>query len=185
MNTRKPDQTPSRRNWAQALERGGFLRSVAGDEDFAAAEHAFDLMSTSGKGIIVTGEYGVGKTQLARAIIANMTRPPVCVTLTDTVDTDKLSKEWIRNYRLYSRSVFLDDLGAEKPTNEYGVITDPAADFIVNYHAHWNGASLIIITTNLTTDEIDARYGGRVLSRLKDLCVPLHLTGEDKRKWER
>ena len=41
----------------------------------------------------------------------------------------------------------------------------------------------LIVTTNLTTAELDARYGGRVLSRLKDLCVPLRLNGCDKRKW--
>ena len=27
------------------------------------------------------------------------------------------------------------------------------------------------------------RYSSRVCSRLKELCLPLHLTGADRRKW--
>ena len=72
-------------------------------------------------------------------------------------------------------------IGAERTVNEYGVRIEAAGDFIVNYHAY--GAKRLFITTNLSAPEIDARYGGRVLSRLKDLCVPVRFTGKDKRTW--
>ena len=38
-------------------------------------------------------------------------------------------------------------------------------------------------TTNLSGEELEARYTMRVCSRLKDLMVPLHLKGGDKRRW--
>lgn len=45
--------------------------------------------------------------------------------------------------------------------------------------------SMMFATTNLNAATTDSRYGGRTLSRLKDFCVALHLTGEDKRKWNK
>ena len=58
-----------------------------------------------------------------------------------------------------------------------------SGDFIVTWHELHRTGTRLVVTTNLTTAELDARYGGRVLSRLKDLCVPLRLNGGDKRKW--
>ena len=75
------------------------------------------------------------------------------------------------------------DFGAENPVSDYGVRLERAGDFIVTWHELHRTGTRLVVTTNLTTAELDARYGGRVLSRLKDLCVPLRLNGGDKRKW--
>ena len=108
---------------------------------------------------------------------------PHLVNLADSREIVKLGDDWMEYYaeNLYETNVVLDDLGAEKPENDYGVRFERAGEFIANYHTRGKGR--LIISTNLTTAEIDSRYGGRVLSRLKDLCVPLRLTGRDKRTW--
>ena len=69
--------------------------------------------------------------------------------------------------------------------SDYGVRLERAGDFIVAWNELHRQGTRLIITTNLTTAELDGRYGGRVLSRLKDLCVPLRLNGGDKRRWEK
>ena len=104
-------------------------------------------------------------------------------------------KALIRNYRGKSyldpmmtlRTAFSDiepaDLGAENPVSDYGVRLERAGDFVVTWHELHRTGTRLVVTTNLTTSELDARYGGRVFSRLKDLCVPLRLNGGDKRTW--
>ena len=172
-------------SWAEALERGGFRRDIAGDVDFDAAVHACELAFDGERpqGVIVSGEYGVGKSCLVRAIAAAFRYRPRIVDLADSREIGKLDEAWMdyNSENLYATNVVLDDLGAEKPQNDYGIRFERAGEFIANYHARGKGR--LIISTNLTTAEIDSRYGGRVLSRLKDLCVPLRLSGRDKRTW--
>jgi len=157
---------------------------VAGDEDFHAALLAVEMMVATGRGLVVSGEYGVGKTALVRTV-ARTFGSVFQVRLALPVDLERFDPKW-QEFHLEApcrQNVFLDDLGAESPVSEYGVKKDPAGDFIVKYHELHAEGTRLFVTTNLTTAEIDARYGGRVLSRLKDLCVPLRLAGKDKRRW--
>ena len=78
-------------------------------------------------------------------------------------------------------NVVLDDLGAEPPVCSYGVRRELAGEFITRYHMLGRGR--LFITTNLDGDAMLNQYTMRITSRLKDLCVPLHLTGRDKRTW--
>ena len=48
---------------------------------------------------------------------------------------------------------------------------------------HRLGGGRLFVTTNLTGEELAERYTVRLTSRLKDLTIPLHLTGGDKRQW--
>ena len=169
------------------LEANGWKRSVAGDADFDAAVAAIDLMASSGKGLIVSGEYGVGKSALA-AIASRMFGGSVFkVRLCIPDDLDRFLRSWQEYFaeNPYAQNAWLDDLGAENPVSDYGVRLERAGDFIVAWNELHRQGTRLIITTNLTTAELDGRYGGRVLSRLKDLCVPLRLNGGDKRRWER
>ena len=79
------------------------------------------------------------------------------------------------------RNVILDDLGAENIKNEYGVKRDIVGEFICRYHT--KGKGRLFITTNLRGPELLDRYGGRVVDRLKQLCVPFHMKGKSKRQW--
>ena len=79
------------------------------------------------------------------------------------------------------RNVILDDLGAENIKNEYGVKRDIVGEFICRYHTRGKGR--LFITTNLRGPELLDKYGGRVVDRLKQLCVPFHMEGKSKRKW--
>jgi len=166
------------------LETGGWTRAVAGKDDFEAALLAIEQMCETGRGLIVSGEYGVGKTALAK-IVAQAFGGAFTVRLAVPEDLRRFDVHWLELYAEdpYAQNAWLDDLGAESPVNEYGVKRDPAGDFIVQYHALHDENTRLIVTTNLNTSEVDQRYGGRVLSRLKDLCVPLRLQGPDKRRW--
>ena len=166
------------------LERQGWTRRVAGDADFTAAVRAIDELFRTGRGLLVSGEYGVGKSALAAAV-AKAFAPVFKVRLAVPSDMERLRRDWQEYWAInpYTQNVWLDDLGAEPFVNEYGVKTEAAGDFIVTWHELHAAGVRLIVTTNLSANELDARYGGRVFSRLKDLCIPLRLTGTDKRQW--
>jgi len=168
----------------QYLESCGWTRAIAGKDDFEAALLAIERMCETGHGLIVSGEYGVGKSALADVVVKAF-GGAFAVRLALPDDLDRLDRSWQEYHaeRPYARNVWLDDLGAESPVSDYGVRRDAAGDFIVRYHELHEDGTRLIVTTNLTTAEFDTRYGGRVLSRLKDLCVPLRLRGTDKRQW--
>ena len=87
-------------------------------------------------------------------------------------------------------SVILDDLGAESAITDYGIKRETAAEFVVRYHRQRMAERVadgptrrLFVTTNLTGEQIAERYTARLTSRIKELCIPLHLKGADKRRW--
>lgn len=167
---------------ARFLERGGWLRSVAGERDFCEAARAFAACSlTERKGIYVWGGFGCGKTAFVAAATRITRRPTVVLPL--ATESGRLDRdEWPHfNRELLEANVVLDDLGAEPPACSFGVRRELAGEFITRYHMLGRGR--LFITTNLDGEAMLNQYTMRITSRLKDLCVPLHLTGRDKREW--
>lgn len=162
------------------LNQNGWTESVAGD-DFNVGLNA--LVKSSGMeryGIIVTGEYGCGKTSFVQSALKGIRT----INCTIPEQVDYLNYESYRESisELMDSSILIDDLGAERIRNNYGVREDLVGDFICRYHLYGKGR--LYITTNLRGEEILERYGGRVLSRLKDLCIPIKFKGADKRVWK-
>ena len=169
------------------LERHGWTRRIAGEKDFTAAIEAIKLADDSGLGLLIAGPCGVGKTLLVK-LVAKAYGPHRFLELSDPNDVEKLSNEWqeLWSEDLNAENVVLDDIGAESPVNDYGVRLEPVAVFLAQRHNRFAGFPFprLFATTNLNSGELDNRYGGRMYSRLKDLCVPLRLTGPDKRRWK-
>ena len=126
--------------------------------------------------------FGSGKTALARAICAQFTKPPVWVDMGSPEKAELLdARVWPHwNEVALGHCVVLDDLGSEATLNDYGIRREPAGEFVVRYHLR--GSGRLFVTTNLSGEELEARYTMRVCSRLKDLMIPLHLKGGDKRR---
>ena len=190
------------------LERRGWTMSVAGEADFAAASHALAMCSLDGLsgganppgeprldgdvsphlqparrlGIFAFGRYGCGKTALLKAI-SPLFEPVHFVPLNDPHYAELMDAEMWPNWNgdAIRCSVILDDLGAESAVTDYGIKRETAAEFVVRYHRE--GGGRLFVTTNLTGEEIAERYTARLTSRIKELCIPLHLKGADKRKW--
>ena len=208
-----PPQEPSPELVAKAgayLERRGWTRAVAGEADFAAASLALARCSLDGlsgganppgeprldgdvsphlqparrRGIFAFGRYGCGKTALMRAI-KPLFRPVHFVPLNDPECAALMNLDLWPNWNADAMrcSVILDDLGAESAVTDYGIKRELAAEFVVRYHQVGEGR--LLITTNLTGEEIAERYTARLTSRIKELCIPRHLKGADKRHWEK
>jgi len=160
---------------------------------------------TAGKGLLLTGSIGVGKTHLAVGVLQRLVRERGVKGL--FCDYRELLKNIQNSYNAQvhttelellkpvfaSEVLVLDDLGAQKP-NEW--VWDTVA-LILN--TRYNDRQTTIITTNYAdlpaaagqaTDAERAareqtlgdRIGDRMLSRLAEMCIRVKMTGKDCRQ---
>lgn len=145
-------------------------------------EH-FDEMLANNAGLIFYGSPGAGKT-FAASCIANALmerRVPVLVTsivrLTANMFGDDLNELLFRMNT--ARLLVLDDFGAERNT-EF-----KAEQIFTVIDARYAAKKPMIITTNLTDfkTETDVRRK-RVYDRIFEVCTPIKMDGESKRRAE-
>lgn len=162
----------------------GFDPEVCGENDFKllidAAHKAFNITTPRRVGMIITGDYGCGKTRFVKSL--RLGGSFIDLNITEAIEFIDQRGGYASSIDDMCRSnIVLDDLGAENIKNEYGVKRDVVGEFICRYHV--KGEGRLFITTNLRGEELLDRYGGRVVDRLKQMCVPVHMNGKSKRKW--
>lgn len=147
------------------------------------------LTDTHGKsGIMFMGKPGNGKTTTLRAIarlieyVTEQTLGYSKRTVVNIYSAKELANECVamqrypKDYReLVSQEMIgIDDLGEEpKEIIEYGRICTPIIDFISERYNRQLG---MIITTNLTGEQLERKYGSRIYDRFKEalFIVPFH-----------
>lgn len=166
------------------LLEGGFLAEVAGP-DFALviAAASAGAAATPRRGVLLTGAYGCGKTMAAELIYPGIKR----VSVVDVRHISWLNAESDGSSEhpgMMDKAILLDDVGAERPGNDYGVRIEVVGDWLCRRHEQWvkGRAPLLAVTTNLNAEAIGERYGGRMLSRLLEMVVPVRMVGGDHRK---
>lgn len=148
-------------------------------------EYAADLKANlkAGRGLILKGPVGTGKTSLA---IATMRRAMdlkfTCffipmVSLLDTIFTMRDTEEKYRfEQRIRNTNLLvLDDLGAEY--DQQWVLAK--VDSIVT--ERYNRLRSTIITTNLGHNDLMNRYNKRILDRLDSTCRVINFDGKSLR----
>lgn len=97
------------------------------------------------------------------------------VSMSFYLDRLRADKTEAKDKALRAPILFLDDLGASTQT-------DWAQDQVFQLLDHRADRSLqTLITSNLTVDEIGQHYNERISSRLRQLCIPVAMTGRDRR----
>lgn len=141
----------------------------------------FDKMLKDGKGLLLFGTVGNGKT-FAAACIANALIDkdfPCRMTTFSDIAKDifdgKLNPHDLNRYAL----LVLDDLMAERKTEYMQEIVFNVID------SRYRAGLPTIVTSNLTADAIknpaDVAYQ-RIFSRLLEMCLPIECKGEDRRR---
>ena len=139
-----------------------------------------------GKGILFFGDVGTGKTYFACAIaneliekgytchVTNFAR--VVNRIASTFDKQAIIDS-LNSYQI----LVIDDLAAERDTDYMNEIVWNVID------SRYRARKPIIITTNLTSGEMFNPVNvskKRVYSRLLEMCIPVEVRGEDRRKKE-
>jgi len=161
-------------------------------------------VDTAGKGLLLTGSIGTGKTHLAVGIMLGLMEKGISCRF---CDYRELLKQIQHSYNpqvaitelevlqpIFDAEVLvLDELGAQKPTDW---VWDTVA-LVLN--TRYNDKRTTIITTNYPDlapggyaatvaqraareETLGDRIGERMRSRLAEMCVPVMLNGEDFRQ---
>ena len=129
-----------------------------------------------GRGVLLRGNTGVGKTFLFQSLGYRI-QPA------DEIAEIRLAdiREWLDGRK--EKRMVIDDLGCERKVVEYGA-TEEVMRLVIAHRAD-RAKAVTHVTTNLSAEDIGARYGDRTLSRLLGMCAPFTLAGPDMRTQER
>ncbi len=141
----------------------------------------FSKMLEDGKGLLLFGTVGNGKT-FAAACIANALIdkgiPCMMTRFSDIAQGIFDGKFTCHDFNKYPLLV-LDDLAAERKTEYMQEIVFSVID------SRYRAGLPLIVTSNLTAEAIknpaDIAYQ-RIFSRLLEMCVPIEVKGEDRRR---
>ena len=92
-----------------------------------------------------------------------------------TTDAAEYLQSW-RDIALTTSFVVFDDLGAEENTEDSQNIVRRLLMY------RYNHCKQTVITTNLTGEELKARYSERIVSRIYEDYLVVVMNGEDRRK---
>ncbi|MDD4515724.1 hypothetical protein [Massilibacteroides sp.] len=141
------------------------------------------MSDTQGKGLLLTGDCGRGKSTIGCGVIplifahfANTRITPISAE-SIVEKMDKLIPE--ADYFNVHSGYAIDDLGCESLANNYGNKYEPAVRLINEIEAK---IKTLIITTNLTPEQLLDRYGVRTMDRLIRLCKVIKFKGKSLRK---
>lgn len=134
------------------------------------------MTDNRGRGLLMMGGCGLGKTVIGMYILPLLIRD-VHHKVVNIFTAQELNKKIDEILKLHV--VYVDDIGTEDNLNSYGNKRCPFAELCDE--AEKKG-KLLILTTNLNVQELTARYGERVVDRLRAVTKVVALMGESKRR---
>lgn len=139
-----------------------------------------ELGYTFKKGLLIRGISGLGKTYLFNCIKDNELSP---ITIYSMIEISEIVKsEGFLELPLNNGITYLDDVGTEEHTvNHFGTKINFFKNFIEKYYLNNSVYNRLILSTNNNFAEIEAKYGFRVRSRIKDMFNIIDVTGNDMR----
>ena len=134
------------------------------------------LSDSKGKGLLLYGNCGLGKTIIACKIL------PVLIKhyqkkIVKVIDAQDMNRD-IDTFRK-TKMLVIDDIGCEGISNNYGEKRVAFSEIIDAAEKYGN---LIIATTNLDLKEMAARYGDRTMDRIVSTMRCVKITGKSLRK---
>ncbi len=167
--------------WNFAADDGTNPQMVTAMQNYV--QH-FDEFRQQGKGLLLFGNVGTGKTFLAACVANALIDKGVPCLVTNFARIANTVQGLFEGRQEYYDSLnkfpllVLDDLSAERKTEYMQEIVFNVID------ARYRANLPLIVTTNLTREELqqpaDITYQ-RIYSRLFEMCTPIEIAGSDRR----
>ena len=133
------------------------------------------LADNKGKGLLLAGSCGRGKTLIATRIL------PIFISelgrvysIYNSYDLNVRQKEVF-----YSHLLCIDDLGIENESVQYG---ERRNVFVELMDLVEKKGKFIVVTTNLTQEQIKEKYGTRTIDRFYSCCEIVQFSGQSLRR---
>lgn len=133
------------------------------------------LEDTRGQGLMCIGNCGRGKSLVCSKIL------PIVLYKHFSLVSKRYSMQDLSNNldeALQQRFIILDDVGTEEMRVKYGEKRTPFAEIVDQAERKGN---TMVITSNLTTQDFQAKYGERVVDRLRELTKLVAFQGKSLR----
>lgn len=134
------------------------------------------LTDNKGRGLMLVGGCGVGKTLIGMRIIPLLINH-YCrkvVTICTANELNKSPDEIINRHVIY-----VDDVGTEDISNIYGNKRMPFAELV---DLAERDGKLLMFSTNLDDEHLAVKYGDRVVDRLHAIVKKVTINGKSNRK---
>ena len=132
------------------------------------------LADNKGKGLLFIGDCGRGKTLITTMILPILFQDiQRVVNIYDASDLNTKTRDIFEKH-----IIVIDDLGTES-VMEYGERRAVFADLIDQAEKR---GKLLIVTTNLSSDEMSDKYGVKTIDRFFSCCRIIKFSGESLRK---
>ena len=180
------------------LTNGGYTKELAVD-DFQKILNAVSSIANSKTkaGLLLLGNVGCGKTTAIKAIVqdyvfVNMPNPSDHGLLLPHVADRRVDGGVYEREGWWTiiddENVIIDDLGNESIKKSFRNITDVFATFIMQFYPESyknpNKEARLFITSNLTEEQLEERYGIRTMDRVYEMCTPVTLLQKSHRKYQ-
>lgn len=141
---------------ARALRHTGTTPATSAVAEWASASRGRNVL-------VLSGRAGCGKTVAAAQWALGRTRSTRLVRATEFAGSSRFDRE-TRELWLKAPALVLDDLGSEYVDSKGSLLTDLDELF----DRFYGDEKPMIVTTNMKAHEFTARYGARIVDRLRE-----------------
>ena len=134
------------------------------------------MTDNKGRGLLITGSCGLGKTLIAKHILPLLIRDS-CRRVINIFTAQELNTKIDQILKLHT--IYIDDIGTESVSKIYGNVRCTFSELC---DAAEQRGKLLMITTNLTASELEEKYGERTLDRLRAITKFVAFSGKSLRK---
>ena len=134
------------------------------------------MTDNKGKGLLITGSCGLGKTLIAKHILPLLIRDS-CRRVINIFTAQELNTKIDEILKLHT--IYIDDIGTESVSKIYGNVRCTFSELC---DAAEQRGKLLMINTNLTASELEEKYGERTLDRLRAITKFVAFSGASLRK---
>lgn len=164
---------------------GGF---VVDEQNKQPMAEIFRTIETGKLGALIIGKTGSGKSIIFEALHRVLhPKSPLKFKIEqaqDIVHDYNVYGSEILNQFSVNRNFYIDDIGTEINGKYYGKDCNVIADLIlIRYNIYKTYGAFTHFTTNLGIDQLMAKYGDRICSRLGEMCDTHFLDTTDRRQY--